>query len=467
MAPRASVGAWSGWQVQALPRRGGAGTGWIDLPRAAAGRVAPWQVAARVLSVRLALFGDGASLRAPLIARWRDAGLVWYVLRPPPVVPPEPPGPPVWGTALCLRWEPDGATLVFGRDCQTLIKPRVIPIRRAYLVINDVLLWRAEDDAPVPADTLSLSLDSASWVWGFTATLPAYALDLVEPTTEGPVELRARVNGTTWALLAERVSRERTFGSDQIRLSGRGHQAVLDAPYAPVQTFANANARSARQLMDDVLTLNGVPLGWTIDWGLEDWAVPAGAFSHQGTWITALVAIAQAAGGYLLPDPLEQGFLVRHRYPIVPPWEWSTVPPETLTPDFVLPTAVIHRDATAWNEQPGYNRVYVAGQGQGVLGCVTRRGTDGGILAPMVVDPLITATAAARQRGLAILGDTGPQLTLDLRLPILPETGVILPGAFVQYNDPDGAPRLGLVRSVSIAAGWPDVWQTIGIETRP
>ena len=40
----------------------------------------------------------------------------------------------------------------------------------------------------------------------------------------------------------------------------------------------------ACQLMDDVLTLNGIPLGWSIDWGLTDWNVPAGIFNQRGTW---------------------------------------------------------------------------------------------------------------------------------------------------------------------------------------
>ena len=53
------------------------------------------------------------------------------------------------------------------------------------------------------------------------------------------------------------------------------------APYAPVMTFSNTEGRTARQLMDDVLTVNGIPLGWTVDWGLTDWNVPAGAFARR------------------------------------------------------------------------------------------------------------------------------------------------------------------------------------------
>ena len=71
-------------------------------------------------------------------------------------------------------------------------------------------------------------------------------------------------------------------------------------------------------------------------------------------------------------------------YPAVP-WEWSSV-----TPDFVLPVDALARESLRWVEKPGYNRVFVSGQDVGVLGQVTRAGTAGDILAPMVVNALIT-----------------------------------------------------------------------------
>lgn len=74
------------------------------------------------------------------------------------------------------------------------------------------------------------------------------------------------------------------------------HDVDLAASYAPVMNFQQPQARTALQLIDDVLTLNGIPLGWNIDWGLTNWNVPAGVFTQQGTWMEALVAIASAAG---------------------------------------------------------------------------------------------------------------------------------------------------------------------------
>lgn len=398
--------------------------------------------------------------------RWQDA------MRPPPgrhpVIPvddgEEPPFDPCYtpnpNLLFALRAATDAHLLFF---CENHPAPGqggtvVVPIRRVYVVLNHVTLHRWPDGVAVPVFTLSLSLDAASWTWGFEASLPAMAESLVAPVDGAtPVELVAHVNGTDFRVLAESLSRERAFGEASLRVSGRGRNAVLAAPFAPVLNFANPNPRTARQLMDDVLTVNGVPLGWDVDWGLVDWNVPAGVFAQQGTWIEAVAAIAAAAGGYLLPHPNDTVLRVRHRYPVAP-WDWPA-----LTPDLVLPVDAVSRESVRWLEKPAYNRVFVSGQNAGVLGQVTRTGTAGNLIAPMIVDPLITEAAAARQRGLAVLADTGKQFEVGLRLPVLPETGIVEPGTFIEYQDGSVA-RIGLVRSTRIEAGLPEVWQTLGVE---
>lgn len=430
-----------------------------------AGRVGFWQVA------RLLTQGQGSDYQSARAARKGWRGRYQDAVRPPPgisiwvVAQPPAPTPCYTPSAhlLFAAFAPADSHLLF--VCENHIEPPppdgepvVVPVRRVYFVINNVTLHRLPDGLPVPVFSLSLSLDAASWTWGFDAQLPAKAEALVAPgSASGPVELVASVNGTVFRVLAENISRERAFGDASIRISGRGRNAVLAAPYAPVMTFSNAEARTARQLMDDVLTLNGIPLGWTVDWGLTDWNVPAGVFARQGTWIEALTAIASAVGGYLIPHPSDLSIRVRHRYPAAP-WDWATV-----TPDFVLPIDAVARESLRWVERPAYNRVFVSGQDVGVLGQVSRAGTAGDVLAPMVVDALITEAAAARQRGLGVLADTGLQIEVSLRLPVLAETGIIQPGAFVEYQD-GSVTRLGLVRSTQVEAGMPEIWQTLGVQ---
>lgn len=336
----------------------------------------------------------------------------------------------------------------------------IVPIRRVYMVVNDATLRRVAGNIEIPTFDLSLSIDVDSWTWGWSASVPIEAEADLEPTLAGdPVELEATINGTAFRLLAENMTRERTFRDRSLRVSGRGKSALLAAPYAPVLSFSNAaGARTAQQLMDDVLTFNGVPIGWTIDWQITDWLVPAGAWAHQGAYIDGLGAIAQAAGAYLQPHPTAQQMRVLSRYPTAP-WGWGA-----LTPDFELPSAMTVRESIERRDKAVYNRVFVSGQSQGVLGQVTRAGTAGDLAAPMVVDPLITHADAARQRGRAVLGDTGMQAFVTLRTPVLPATGIIQPGKLVRYVD-GSTVRLGLVRSTRVDVGLPDVFQTIGVET--
>lgn len=383
----------------------------------------------------------------------------------PPTIPVEPPftcytrnGELVfeapWVGDGKLLFKCDGDVTPPGPEVETII----VPVREVYIVLNNVFMRRVSDNALVNVTAMSLSLDVDSWTWSFSASVPAEHQGLVEPTSTGPVELKCSVNGTEFRVLAEKVSRERSFGSVSLRISGRGINARLDSPYAPTLNFGNEFDRTAQQLMNDALTFNGVSLGYTINWAMTDWLVPAGVFSHQGNYISALGAIAQSAGGYLLPHPTAKSFTIKHRYPVAP-WNWSSV-----TPDFALPSAVTTRESMEWVEKPAYNRVYVSGQRDGILGRVTRAGTDGAINAQMVVDQLITEAAAARQRGLSILADTGRQMRIGLRLPVLAETGIIQPGAFVRYEDA-GVNRIGIVRGTSIDTKLADVWQSLEVET--
>ncbi len=384
---------------------------------------------------------------------------------PPVVVPPEQYVPDTNLVFMCPPLAGSPTFLVFGIDpCELPEVPVatvVVPIRRVYMVQNSGSLRRVDGDIPLPALSMTLSIDWTSWTWGFTADLPASALADLAPSSPGvPVELEAIFNGTAFRAVIEPRTRNREFGKRDLRIVCRGKTALLDRPYAPALNFSNAAPRTAQQLMEDVLTLNGEPLPWTVNWGLEDWLVPSGVFVHNGSYITALNAIAAAAGGYIQPHATLQSFSVLPRYPVAP-WEWGDV-----TPDFELPSALTTKEGIEWIQKPNYNRVYVSGQQSGVLGRVTRGGTAGDELAPMVIDALITAAAAARQRGLSILGDTGEQANVSLRLPVLPETGVIVPGKFVRYTDEeDGSLRVGLVRSLSMEHKFPQTWQTIGVET--
>jgi hypothetical protein len=430
-------------------------------------RLVPWQVAARLQA--LATCGRQVATAAGLTSVWP-----WDVARVippgrevwPPVDPggPFPPRVPDLNLLFaCPPWAGGPVNLVFGRVC--VVRPPepgatvVVPIRSVYMTYNTILLRRVVGDITLPASAFSMSIDVDSWTWSWSATVQGAALALLAPDAGEPVEIEVVINGVPYRLLSEDVSRTRRFGENSLSVSGRGLSAAIDAPHAPVMNFSNGGgALTAQQIALAALTLNGEGIGWGIDWGLTDWLVPAGSWSHQGTHMSAVNAIAAAAGGYVQPHPTARTLRVLPRYPVAP-WDWSDV-----TPDFELPSAPVVVEGIQWVKRPAYNRIYVSGQGQGVLGRVTRAGTAGDVEAPMVVDALITHADVARQRGLKELGDTGNQAMVSLSLPVLGATGLILPGRFVRYVD--GADqRLGLVRSTSVDWQRPRLRQSITLET--
>jgi hypothetical protein len=412
-------------------------------------------------------WGFGRDVFGEVRAPWGTGILVWTTGSPwsPVVITPGDPQPVVVDLELCGHWkarDPNSLDLILGVDPCTGQLPSgalvVVPVRSVYVITNNVTLVTSTGVVLVPLK-MSMSIDAESWTWNFGASLPATALAAIEPDVDGnPVELVASVNGVEYRFLVESISRERVFGNSAITIRGRGKTALLDSPYAPVLNYGNTSSRTAAQLMDDVLMLNAVSIGWTVDFGLDDWLVPGNIWTASGSYISALAQIATAGGGYLQPHPTADQIIVRPRYPVAP-WNWGTV-----VADISLPSAVTQREAIEWVEKPRYNRVFISGTVGGILGQVTRTGSAGDIVAPMVTDALTTAAAAARQRGVAILGDTGRIANVSLRLPVLAETGVIQPGKFVEYVD-GSTTRRGLVRSTSVEISLPEVWQTIGVET--
>jgi hypothetical protein len=337
-----------------------------------------------------------------------------------------------------------------------------VPIRRIYLVANAAII--TIDGLELPAFSAQVSIDTDSWAWRWSASLPGSTWPTVAAAADDPVAVVITINGVQWSGLCESVSRSRQFGQSSVSVSGRGHAAYLAAPYAPSNSRYNTETRTVQQLAEDCLTENGVPIGWTIAWGttepwaITSWNVPAGAWSHQGAPIDGVLRIAEAAGAYVQADPNTDTLHVRRRYPWLPR-DWAEQ-----TPDVILPTAAVLVESVERKDQPGYTGVYVTGQSPGgVIGQVKITGSDGTPQAPSVVDALCTHADAARQRGTAILGNTGRQYWLTLNAPISSEIVLLQVGDLVQYDS-----RIGLVRGVQVSARWNDgveVRQSITLET--
>ena len=468
------------------------GLRWQEAGRARNAVRAQWQAAQQLAPAALAVrYQEAQRLRRAVHSNWQEAANIahrhgegfgvaqliergwrvrWQVAMAPRPgrsvsVPPEVDPCYVPSTTLEFRESQKHATtLIF--FCERHAPPPgtgqtvVVPVLEVYSVENSIALTRVEGGEVIEARGFSMSLDADSWTWQWSATLPGSALPLVQEDSNGdPAELLAMVNGVPYRLVADNPARDRRFARADVRVRGKGRAALLDKPFAPDQNFASASGRTAAQLMALAMTINGVNNGWAIDYRIGDWFVPGGTWAFQGTPIEAVLNIATAAGAIVQPHNTEPTLRILPRYPAAP-WMWHT-----LTPDYVLPADVVSVEGIEWVRRPSYDRAFVYGaSGSGVRGDITRSGTAGLNATPMVVHPLMTHADAVVQRAIAELSNTGRQAHVSLRMPVLSETGLILPGSLVRYDGGDAA-RLGLVRSVSLDEAWPTLRQTLTVET--
>lgn len=332
------------------------------------------------------------------------------------------------------------------------------------MTINTVTAELLPSLAPVPLYSgATISQDVGSYAWTLSATGPASLYTQLAPVLGQPKVLRVTINGIAFVFQLDSPRRSQSFAKTEVQITGRSVTASLGTGFARETTRLSTNPFNAQQLAAQALENTGVSL----DWGIEDWLVPAGAWSHSGTPLAAVQAIAEAAGGYVQSHRTLAQLLVRHPYPLLPggvpggPWNWygAFAADVTLSPDAIISRSVEVRPAAA------INAVYVSGETQGVRALVKRAGTAGDLLGAFAVDPLITNGVVATQRGTAILGAGGDKLMHQLELPVLVgagQPGVLNTDQLIQVQD--SPPWRGRVRAVSVKHQRPQLRQNVLVE---
>ena len=431
-----------------------------------AGRVSPWQTARQLTQCQGSDFQSARPSARGWRGRYQDAvppppGISpWIVPRPPTPSPCYTPNAHLLFAALSTS----SFNLLF--RCGADVPPAtvVVPVRRVYIVINDIELRRVDggENIPAVAGSFTMELDHQSWAWSFSFTTLDLVRPLLVPGSDGlPVELQVMVNGVPYRMRVEQLRRSVRHPRAMLQVQGRSNSALLDAPYAAVRTFSQPAAITAQQLMLDVLTVNGVSNGWALEWRLTDWPIPANMWAHQGTWISAINDIAGSVGGYVQPHDTADVLRILPTWP-VRAWELATA-----TPDIELPAGIATVEDTEWPVKPGYNGIYLRGEPGVATYFRNRAGTLGDVLKPMAVHPLLVHADAAAQRAIAELSDSGAQVWHSLELMVLPATGLIKPGKLVRYTDDGAVTRTGIVRSTRVHDdAEARLTQTIQIEAR-
>ena len=314
-------------------------------------------------------------------------------------------------------------------------------------VTNSVSLVRSDDGREINLLGFSVGIDSNSYAWSFSATVPLSELSKVDTAHEQRIGVDFTCNGNLWRFVLDSCDDSISFGESSLTIKGKSRAMLLAHPYATQRGFKFDTAMSARQIADAELNRNGVASGFTLDWqlaGVNGWNVPANTYSYTGkTPINSLQWIAEAAGGFINADMSADILHVLAHYPI-PSWEWSQQ-----TPSIELPMSLITSRSRGRTNKPAYNGVTIYGENDNGIGALIKRtGTSGGYQPPMVTSDLMTDTAAAISRGKMILSDTGDIGNIGISMPLVADIGVLKPSTLIGVND--GEQWVGMVRGTTI-----------------
>lgn len=334
-----------------------------------------------------------------------------------------------------------------------------IPLLRCYVTVHSIQAVLLPSAERVQLSGVSISSNDDGFGWSLSATGPEHLIDQLALVDGLPARVRVTIDGIDWVFAVDPPERTRKFAERKVSVVGQSATALLGDPYMPASNWDNAAAPfTAQQLVAQALEFTGVG----IDWGITDWLVPAGAWSFQGTPLAVAQRVAEAVGAVVRSHRTDETLQFAPRYPALP-WEWDATPL-----DVQMPGQLMTSDGLQNRRNPDWEAVYVLGQTHGQKGHVVRTGTAGAVLAPQVIDSLITHPDAARQRGSAVLGAAGRGYTQNMTVPLLTGgsyPGLILPGYLLQVDEPGQSWR-GLVRGITITESTPTVRQQLVVERK-
>lgn len=414
------------------------------------------------------LFTTGAGPSVPLYQDFE--GRYQQAMKPPAgksqTKPPEPEksgcyeqlvGGPV-KLVFCKSWSAS-ADLVF-YCCQSTPEPGsqfVIPLLKVYMLVyqsNAVLL---ASGTPIQLTGVRIESGDDGFGWTLSASGPVDLVGLLAPQGGVPQQIRLTINGIDWVFAVKQPVRSRSFDGWQASVSGQSVTSLIGERYWRAKAWDIGSQMSVQQIASEALQHTGI----TLEWGAEDWQVPAAAWSHVGTPLSVIKRIAEAAGAVVRSHRTEPVLQLVPEYKTLP-WNWATA-----VPDVVMPGQIIVQDTLTDLEQELRNAVYVSGSAAGgVIGQIVRAGTAGDLLAAQITDPLMTDVVAVRQRGIVPLADSALRWRQEVSVPLITggtAPGLILPGYLIEVQEP-GETWRGMVRHLSLDESMPEFTQTLTVD---
>jgi hypothetical protein len=348
--------------------------------------------------------------------------------------------------------------------------PLYILPARYYMTVHSLTARRLPDMQPIRIFGVTMRAGKGSYGWTFNVSATRAAFDQLAPSGGSRAQLLIELDGLQFSGIVTNRTFDEAFGGRGCSITVHSRTALLANPMARETQRVGLFDRTAQQLALEALDLTG----FALDWGLTDWLVQAGAWSHSGTPLGAVQTIVEAAGGYLQSHRTAATLLARHPYRDLPmvsgglmpgaPWNWGHV---DVIPDVELSPSVLTRIAVEEDEGPAINGVYLQGTSWGDWALYKRAGTAADLLASPVTDALLTAEEAHRQRGRSIVGQAGVKQLHTYELPVITggasAPGILEDNQLIQINE--APPWRGMVRDVSVSAPVNrEVRQTIVIE---
>lgn len=308
------------------------------------------------------------------------------------------------------------------------------------------------------AFSIKTDMDSFCWSGSVEITTKDYQKIKSKLDVERGKEplISVMINNHPFTIIAEDVSKNRSFVNHTYTLSGRSVTARLSADYANVVKLDNE--LYASQIVHEALR----DLGVKADFGVDDWLTHA---TMSGTPISVIDDVAKACGGFIMSNKSDAKLYIKKRYK-VPAWELATT-----EPDRIIPLDVIKSISEQKRVNPRYNAVILTSNTDGAVVYRQREGQDRH--APVANHALYTDQACIISAGIAILSDSGTHQTATITMRWADKYNLPLAtiGEIWQVNDKVGNVDdtwRGIVRAVSIEVkvenGVPMVWQTVQLD---
>ena len=337
--------------------------------------------------------------------------------------------------------------------------PVAVPNLRSYIVHNAITA--TVGGVTVSPLSFSIKTDMDSFCWQGSLEITAKDYERIK----GKIHVKRGneplitmvINEYPFVIIAEELTKNKSFINHSYTLSGRSVTARLSADYATnKQGGLTSESLYASQLARSGLVGTGISL----EYNTADWLIPKGLYSTDKTPIAIISDIMGACGGFIYSHPSEPKLITRPRYS-VPAWELSTA-----TPELVLTLDPVASISEQKRVNPRYDNVWLSSTTR--LDKVYRRQEGQVAEAPVQSHELFSDQIATIAKGKQVLSDSGTHMDVSITTRWADKYALPLAtlGDIWQIQDDGG--YLGVVVAVALQVrvenDVPTVWQTVGID---